>query len=707
MLTKTLLTIALLSLGFLWSGEVQATVIFQDDFESDSSDWICTDGELSKWTSGWGDCYSTSGFGAEWRMGSGRTGGNAVYSYKKSGVSNGWRTLSRKYVEPLNIKEAYMRWYMKVPPANEYNKAIESGFKLNQIFVTGGGGALYHNVKGNTFAGGQNGMWLNNVWDWYEFTDVSNFNDGQWHCHEIRVKMNDESASNGILQYWLDGELTASYENIVVNPSSPYFQFVTVGVANVSDSDWYQTEWSAIGFDDFVLSAEYVGPDDASDTTPPSRSNGSPSGELPAGNTQAAMTLTTNENATCKFATNSGTAYSSMTDTFSTTGGTNHSTAVTGLQNGQNYTRYIKCIDSSGNANTDDFTISWSVAEQSSNPQPGNLLFSESFENSNFSSRNWYDGNSTAIEPNCYSGNCLKWAWSAGQSRPANTTTMRRLFTAKDELFIRYRIKLGSEWRGHQESFGGPHLVHVLSDSDGVYGGLSWTNLSFYSELFSSVGSPYTTYPRVMIQDGARINTSQGSLPNNLINTTETRAVAGCNGNLGDAGNLTSCYQSGGYWFNGRFWDTNKSIQKDQWALVEIYLKMNSISNNKGVADGVLKYWLNGEEVQNSSAVVYRTGDQPNKKWNQFVLAPFMGSSPINQAMYIDELEVYDGLVDSQPSIPGDINGDGVVNIFDYNIFLQHFGVVEDCQNSADLNGDCAVNIFDYNVLLQNFGRTQ
>jgi hypothetical protein len=57
--------------------------------------------------------------------------------------------------------------------------------------------------------------------------------------------------------------------------------------------------------------------------------------------------------------------------------------------------------------------------------------------------------------------------------------------------------------------------------------------------------------------------------------------------------------------------------------------------------------------------------------------------------------------------IPGDINKDGVVNIFDYNIFLQHFGVVEDCQNSADLNGDCAVNIFDYNVLLQNFGRTQ
>jgi hypothetical protein len=60
----------------------------------------------------------------------------------------------------------------------------------------------------------------------------------------------------------------------------------------------------------------------------------------------------------------------------------------------------------------------------------------------------------------------------------------------------------------------------------------------------------------------------------------------------------------------------------------------------------------------------------------------------------------------SSISIPGDINKDGVVNIFDYNILLQNFGATN-CGNVADLNGDCVVNIFDYNVLLQNFGRTQ
>jgi hypothetical protein len=59
----------------------------------------------------------------------------------------------------------------------------------------------------------------------------------------------------------------------------------------------------------------------------------------------------------------------------------------------------------------------------------------------------------------------------------------------------------------------------------------------------------------------------------------------------------------------------------------------------------------------------------------------------------------------SSVSIPGDLNSDGVVNIFDYNIFLQNFGN-QTCGNVADLNDDCSVNIFDYNILLENFGRT-
>jgi hypothetical protein len=97
------------------------------------------------------------------------------------------------------------------------------------------------------------------------------------------------------------------------------------------------------------------------DTTPPVRSNGQPSGTLSAGTANVNMNLTTDEAATCRYSTNPGTDYSLMIDTFSTTGGTIHSTQITGLQNGTNYSYYVRCNDTAGNNNTDDFNISFSI----------------------------------------------------------------------------------------------------------------------------------------------------------------------------------------------------------------------------------------------------------------------------------------------------------------------------------------------------------
>ena len=99
-----------------------------------------------------------------------------------------------------------------------------------------------------------------------------------------------------------------------------------------------------------------------SDSTPPTRSSGAPSGILSAGTTQTNLTLTTNENSTCRYSTSPGIAYGSMTNTFSTTGTTSHSTQVTGLSNGGTYHYYIRCQDTFGNANIDDYDITFSIA---------------------------------------------------------------------------------------------------------------------------------------------------------------------------------------------------------------------------------------------------------------------------------------------------------------------------------------------------------
>jgi Ni/Co efflux regulator RcnB len=98
------------------------------------------------------------------------------------------------------------------------------------------------------------------------------------------------------------------------------------------------------------------------DTTPPTRSAGSPSGALAYATTQTTLALATNEAATCKYGTAAGTAYASIANTFSTTGSTSHSATLSGLTNGGSYSYYVRCVDGSANANTTDYTISFSVA---------------------------------------------------------------------------------------------------------------------------------------------------------------------------------------------------------------------------------------------------------------------------------------------------------------------------------------------------------
>ncbi len=130
---------------------------------------------------------------------------------------------------------------------------------------------------------------------------------------------------------------------------------------------------------DFDWTAGSAGGDPATsitDTTAPVRSSASPSGTLALGTTSTTISLTTNEPATCKYSTSSGTAFGSMT-AFSTTGGTTHSAAVSGLINGGSFVYYTKCQDLLVNTNTTDFTISFTVAADITSPTvnvtaPGN-----------------------------------------------------------------------------------------------------------------------------------------------------------------------------------------------------------------------------------------------------------------------------------------------------------------------------------------------
>jgi len=97
------------------------------------------------------------------------------------------------------------------------------------------------------------------------------------------------------------------------------------------------------------------------DNDPPVRSAGRPTGNLDTGIHQTTISLKTNEAATCKFSQAANTSYGQMTENFSLTGALVHSSLVTGLTDGTAYKFFVRCKDSAGNENTDDFVISFAL----------------------------------------------------------------------------------------------------------------------------------------------------------------------------------------------------------------------------------------------------------------------------------------------------------------------------------------------------------
>ncbi len=100
---------------------------------------------------------------------------------------------------------------------------------------------------------------------------------------------------------------------------------------------------------------------DQGDIIPPVLSLGSPTTAQSAGTTSVSLEVATDENATCRYGTTAGVAYASIASTFSTTGSTAHSQTISGLTDNTSYSYYVRCIDSSSNATTSDYTISFSV----------------------------------------------------------------------------------------------------------------------------------------------------------------------------------------------------------------------------------------------------------------------------------------------------------------------------------------------------------
>jgi hypothetical protein len=99
---------------------------------------------------------------------------------------------------------------------------------------------------------------------------------------------------------------------------------------------------------------------DTRETDAPVRFNGAPTGDLTGTTRIVQLSIETNEFARCRYSSASGTPYFSMGTEFSTSFVTVHSANIT-VSTSTTYSFYVRCIDDEGNANLDDYEITFTV----------------------------------------------------------------------------------------------------------------------------------------------------------------------------------------------------------------------------------------------------------------------------------------------------------------------------------------------------------
>ncbi len=287
------------------------------------------------------------------------------------------------------------------------------------------------------------------------------------------------------------------------------------------------------------------------------------------------------------------------------------------------------------------------VRDTTTPPGGGTVLLTEDFEDASVGTRGWYDNVNPAIstvEHHAGSG-ALQMAFAVGGTKPVKGGAIRHKFTPTDRVYLRYYVKYSANWVGSGVNYH-PHEFHFVTDLDGDWVGPSATHLTTYVEHVYQNGG----IPRVTFQDALNIDTTRINV--DLSNVTEQRSAAGCNGN--SDGYTSNCYLSAGIWYNEKGWRAAQPAftptpgpgYKNDWHRIEAYFQLNSIQNGKGQNDGVVQYWFDGQLLIDHHDVLLRTAANPAMKFNQFLIAPWIGvGSPVAQSMWVDDVVVATGPV--------------------------------------------------------------
>ncbi len=159
----------------------------------------------------------------------------------------------------------------------------------------------------------------------------------------------------------------------------------------------------------FEIGADEVAPRPL--TQPPLRYSGAPTGLLDYGTTAANLTVLTDQDTRCDVATSPGIVYgdAARTDMDTDNGlsfDTSHTLALSGLVGDTSYSYHVRCENSNGVINGDDYEITFTVAGLSTD-LVAHWTFDETSGCVAADSSNGHDG---SLKPDCAMGSAPQWA---------------------------------------------------------------------------------------------------------------------------------------------------------------------------------------------------------------------------------------------------------------------------------------------------------
>jgi hypothetical protein len=350
-----------------------------------------------------------------------------------------------------------------------------------------------------------------------------------------------------------------------------------------------------------------------------------------------------------------------VTVTWTVTGGGGNVSPGTSLTNSSGLASTVWTL---GSDTTPNAQVMQASANGPAQGGGGTTLLTEGFENGSIGARGWFDDTSVPVVAGARTGgsgtNVLELHWTNGATTPTGVGAARYDFTPSNSLYLSYWVRHSTNWIGSGVGYH-PHFIQVITTEDDHFSGSSYVRLAVYDELLYLGGN---LQPQLAIQDGKMINEiyAVGDVYVDRYGIDENHSIAGANGrheitndgtsalsydvyawpNPGEANDYAQSYPTYNMHTNYKLYRPSTVITgatKNDWHQMESYWQLNTINGGVGQADGILRQWIDGVQVMNRTAVMYRTGRKPTMQFRTILIAPYIEvGSPADQYMWVDDL---------------------------------------------------------------------